>query len=238
MMKIIVFGATGNVGRRVLAEGLSRGYEMTAFVRDPQKLREQQGEQAAAGVRIVADDLMNAESVRDALAGQDAAILAAGNAGQGEEFVRIVDRIVSCCEEQPQFSGRVWVMGGAGLLEIPHTSIIGNDLPGLPPAFKIHNRNWERLERTRLDWTFMCPGTMFEADEREKAGRLNASTEVLPIPFPESVKEMTLEELAGLIFSRFPEIDVAYEDVARYMLDHLELSGTLKGKRVGLAYKP
>lgn len=234
-MKIIVFGATGNVGRKVLAEGISRGYEMTAFVRNPQKLREQQGEQAV-GVRIVSGDMLDAESVREALAGQDAAILAAGNAGQGEEFVRIVDHLVSRCEEQPRFSGRVWVMGGAGLLEIPHTGIMGNDLPGLPPEYRNHNRNLDRLRRSRLDWTFMCPGTMFEAAEREVAGRLNVSTEAMPIPFPETVREMSHEELAGLIFARFQEIDVAYEDVARYMLDHLEPAGPLSGKRVGLAY--
>ncbi|MBB6733676.1 NAD(P)-dependent oxidoreductase [Cohnella zeiphila] len=234
-MKIIVFGATGNVGRKVLAEGISRGYEMTAFVRNPQKLREQQGE-PAVGVRIVSGDMLDAESVREALAGQDAAILGAGNAGQGEEFVRIVDHLVSRCEEQPRFSGRVWVMGGAGLLEIPHTGIMGNDLPGLPPEYRNHNRNLDRLRRSRLDWTFMCPGTMFEAAEREVAGRLNVSTEEMPIPFPETVREMSHEELAGLIFARFQEIDVAYEDVTRYMLDHLEPAGPLSGKRVGLAY--
>ncbi|MEP6814850.1 MAG: NAD(P)H-binding protein [Marmoricola sp.] len=34
-MRILVFGAAGNVGRRVVAEALSRGHEVTAVVRDP-----------------------------------------------------------------------------------------------------------------------------------------------------------------------------------------------------------
>ena len=34
-MKIVLFGATGNVGRRVAAEALSRGHEVVGVVRDP-----------------------------------------------------------------------------------------------------------------------------------------------------------------------------------------------------------
>src|SRR4051812_3219964 len=34
-MKIVLFGATGNVGRRVAAEALSRGHDVVGVVRDP-----------------------------------------------------------------------------------------------------------------------------------------------------------------------------------------------------------
>jgi hypothetical protein len=34
-MKIVVFGATGNVGRRIVAEALRRGHEVVGVVRDP-----------------------------------------------------------------------------------------------------------------------------------------------------------------------------------------------------------
>lgn len=52
-MKIIVFGATGNTGKRVLAQGVRMGHEMTAFVRDPEKLYEQQGGQSAERVKMI-----------------------------------------------------------------------------------------------------------------------------------------------------------------------------------------
>ena len=35
-MKIIVFGATGNVGQRIVAEALRRGHEVVGVVRDPE----------------------------------------------------------------------------------------------------------------------------------------------------------------------------------------------------------
>ncbi|SFB52011.1 hypothetical protein SAMN05216312_111134 [Cohnella sp. OV330] len=236
-MRIIVFGATGNTGKRVLAQGVRMGHRMTAFVRNPEKLHEQQDGRIAQQVNVIVQDMMDPGSVFAALAHQDVAVLAAGHAGQGEDFVRIVDSIVSQCERQPQFSGRVWMMGGAGLLGIPHTDRIGNDLPGFPPAFQYHNRNLDRLRRTGLDWSVMCPGTMVDSMADSAQVRLHVATEVLPLPFSETIRELSEVELAGHLFSRLQELDVAYEDVANCMLNHLELAGPYKGKRVGLAYR-
>ncbi|OZB92342.1 NAD(P)-dependent oxidoreductase [Paenibacillus sp. XY044] len=236
-MKIIVFGATGNTGKRVLAQGIKMGHEMTAFVRNSEKLYDQLGEHSAKHVKVIVDDMMDPVSVREALANQDAAIIAAGHAGQGEEFVRIVDNIISQCELEPSFNGRVWVMGGAGLLNIPYTDHIGNNLPGFPPEYKNHNRNFERLQRTGLDWTMMCPGTMMDSREQPDSAHLHVTTEILPVPMPETIKELSEAEIAGHLFGRFQELNVAYDDVVTCMLEHLELEGAFKRKRVGLAYQ-
>ncbi|MGP0584823.1 NAD(P)-dependent oxidoreductase [Paenibacillus timonensis] len=236
-MKIVVFGATGNTGKRVLAQGLKMGYEMTAFVRNAEKLYEQLGEISSQQVKVIADDIMDPAIVREALTHQDAAIVAAGHAGQGEEFVRMMDNIISQCELQPTFSGRVWIMGGAGLLDIPYTDLIGNNLPGFPPEYKNHNRNFDRLQQTKLDWSIMCPGTMMDSTDHLNPVHLHITTETLPIPIPETIKELSEAEIAGHLFSRLQELAVAYDDVAKCMLDHLELSGVFKSKRVGLAYQ-
>lgn len=236
-MRIIVFGATGNTGKRVLAQGINRGYEMTAFVRNSEKLYDQLGEPSAKLVKVIEANMMDPVSVGGALAHQDAAILAAGHAGQGEEFVRIIDNLITQCEFQPSFAGRVWVMGGAGLLDIPHTALIGNHLPGFPPEYRNHNRNWERLQQTRLDWSMMCPGTMVDSREQPNPVHLHATTETLPLPIPETIKEYAEADIAGYLFSRLHELDVTYDDVAACMLDHLELGGAFQRKRVGLAYQ-
>jgi len=235
-MNIIVFGATGNVGRRVLTSAVSMGHDVTAFVRNPEKLIQQQGERIAGQVKIVTQNIMDPASVYQALSNQDAAIIAAGSVADGEEFTQIVDNIVTQCEDHPRFSGRVWVMGGAGLLEVPHTQILGNDLPGFPPIFSYHTVNWNRLRRTSLDWSFMCPGTMVNGAEFARPGNLHVTADVLPIPFPESVKDMSMVDLSGMMFSRLHELDAAYEDVVDVMLRHLEPSGPFQGRRVGVAY--
>ncbi|MZQ81190.1 NAD(P)H-binding protein [Paenibacillus sp. 5J-6] len=237
-MKIIVFGATGNTGRRVLAHGIQMGHEMTAFVRNSEKLYDQLDELSTKLVKVIVADIMDPVSVGEALAHQDAAILAAGHAGQGEEFVRIVDNIISQCEFQPSFSGRVWIMGGAGLLDIPYTDLIGNNLPGFPSEYRNHNRNLARLQQTQLDWSIMCPGTMIDSREHpDRVHHLHLTTETLPIPIPETIKEYSAAEIAGYLFSRLQELNVAYDDVAIFMLEHIELGGAFTRKRVGLTYQ-
>ncbi|GMK41416.1 hypothetical protein PCCS19_44720 [Paenibacillus sp. CCS19] len=235
-MKIIIFGATGNTGKRLLAHGITMGYEMTAFVRNSEKLYGQLGDLSAKHVKVIVESMMDPISVREALAHQDAAIIAAGHAGQGEEFVHIVDNIISQCESQPSFSGRVWIMGGAGLLHIPYTNFIGNNLPGFPPEFRNHNRNFERLRQTRLDWSIMCPGTMIESRENPEQVHLHVTTETLPIQMSETIKEYSEAELAGHLYSRLHELNVTYDDVAKCMLNHINLGGAFHRKRVGLAY--
>jgi putative NADH-flavin reductase len=37
-VRVLVLGATGATGRQIVAQALSRGHELTAFVRDPGKL--------------------------------------------------------------------------------------------------------------------------------------------------------------------------------------------------------
>jgi DNA repair protein RAD50 len=66
---------------------------------------------------------------------------------------------------------------------------------------------------------------------------LYVSTDILAVPVPETIKDFSEAEIAGHLFSRLKELDVPYEDVANCMLNHLELAGPFKGKRVGLAYQ-
>ena len=66
-MKIIVFGATGGVGRHVVNQALQAGYEVTAFVRDLTKLQIENDH-----LHVVRGDATNAEEVSAAIVGHDA----------------------------------------------------------------------------------------------------------------------------------------------------------------------
>lgn len=69
-MKVLVLGAGGKTGQRVVAEALGAGHEVTAFVREPAEFDD--------GVKLVVGDAMTAADVDGALAGQDAVIDAIG----------------------------------------------------------------------------------------------------------------------------------------------------------------
>jgi putative NADH-flavin reductase len=68
-MKITVFGATGRTGCQILAEGLRRGHQMSAFTRRPQALGDP--ETLAA---VVQGDARDPRAVRKAIGGTDAVI--------------------------------------------------------------------------------------------------------------------------------------------------------------------
>lgn len=67
-MKIAVIGATGFVGPALVAEGLSRGYEITAIARNTDKVEK------SAGVTAVAADVYDVDALASALSGHDAVI--------------------------------------------------------------------------------------------------------------------------------------------------------------------
>lgn len=72
-MKIVVFGATGRIGRKLVSGGIARGHEVTAAARHPESMRARD-----RVPRIVACDLLDAAQVDAAVADQDAVIVTVG----------------------------------------------------------------------------------------------------------------------------------------------------------------
>lgn len=72
-MKLLVFGATGGTGGRLVQQALQQGHVVTAFARDPSKMP-----LVHDNLRVVRGDILDAESVEIAVAGQDAVLSALG----------------------------------------------------------------------------------------------------------------------------------------------------------------
>ena len=56
-MKLLILGATGNMGQRLLAQGLARGHAITAFVRNRAKLQQQLGTAVPPGLAVFEGDV-------------------------------------------------------------------------------------------------------------------------------------------------------------------------------------
>jgi putative NADH-flavin reductase len=97
-MKIVIFGASGLTGHQLLEQGLRQGFEITAFVRDPSKLRIKH-----KNLNYVVGDVGNKDQVMDAVKGQDAALSALGaSTPLKRNFILIegIRNIVSSMEQQ------------------------------------------------------------------------------------------------------------------------------------------
>jgi uncharacterized protein YbjT (DUF2867 family) len=82
MTKVLVTGATGNVGSRVVRELHARGASVRAFVRDPDKATAMLGD----GVELASGDFSDAASVGRALEGVDGVFLACANDPRQVEY--------------------------------------------------------------------------------------------------------------------------------------------------------
>jgi putative NADH-flavin reductase len=69
-LKIVVYGGSGNIGSRIVAEAAARGHEVTVVDRDPK------ADRAPRGVKLVRGDALDAKDVSRNIAGQDAVVSA------------------------------------------------------------------------------------------------------------------------------------------------------------------
>ncbi|WP_228989832.1 NAD(P)-dependent oxidoreductase [Streptomyces sp. DH8] len=97
-MHLTVFGSTGGVGREIVGQALAAGHEVTAVVRDPDRLPEPLDRRALHGV-VRLDDT---PAVRAAVAGRDAVLSGLGSRGRKANGVaeRLTERIVAAMEAE------------------------------------------------------------------------------------------------------------------------------------------
>lgn len=109
-MKIIVFGATGGIGRLLVAGALEQDHAVTAFVRPGHSL------QPHDSLRILEGDIFDPQSVGDAIDGHRAVFCALGAHTLKKEHV--LSRAIPLIMNGMHFHGvdRIVTVGAAGAL--------------------------------------------------------------------------------------------------------------------------
>jgi uncharacterized protein len=216
-MKLVVFGATGNVGQQVVAEALRRGHEVLGVVRDPQAVRSPDPR-----VKLVPGDATKPESIAAVARGADAVVSAISprpNA-RGLQAPALADNARALIAGLPRAAvKRVLFVGGAGSLEVaPGQQLL--DQQGFPEMYKPEALDgraalevW-RSEGGDLEWTFLSPAV--EIAPGERTGRYRTTL------------DQVLADSAGKSF-------ITFEDYAVAVLDELEKPQHI-GRRFGVAY--
>jgi putative NADH-flavin reductase len=162
-MKIVLFGANGNIGQRIAAEALSRGHEVTAALRDPSKLSLKH-----KNLKTVTADVSKAESVAAAARGHDLAISAVGpGKGPAQMLVDVAKTLLAGLAQAGV--KRLIVVGGAGSLEVaPGKQLV--DQPDFPEIYKpqalAHRDALAIFRKADLDWTYVSPAAFIGPGER------------------------------------------------------------------------
>lgn len=108
-MKILVTGATGYIGGRLIPELLEKGYDVSVFVRDPRRL---QGRKWAQQVKIVQGDLENVEDIERALENIDTAYFLVHAMYEGDDYAEKEKKFAENFAKSSRHLKKVIYLGG------------------------------------------------------------------------------------------------------------------------------
>jgi len=165
-MRVIVFGATGGTGREIVKQALERGHDVTAFVRNPAKLR-----LAHERLNVTRGDVMDATGVASVMPGHDAALCALGHRrylgpsrvlSQGTQ--NIVDAMKMHFVRRLVCETALGVGDSAGRLGLYYTLFV---IPVILPFYWYDKGRQERAVRgSSLDWVIVRPGQLTNGRKR------------------------------------------------------------------------
>lgn len=164
-MKIIVFGATGTVGRHIVDRALLQGHEVTAFARKAAAVT-----LSHPRLSVIEGDVMLAGDVLCAVAGQDAVIVALGAGRNGTVRSVGTKHVVDAMKRQ-----------GVQRLIVQSTLGASDSRPALNffwkrimfglllrPAYADHQRQEEIVTASGLEWTLVRPSAFTDGPATNK----------------------------------------------------------------------
>lgn len=166
-MKVTLFGASGMIGSRILAELVRRGHTVTAVARHPEKI-------VAAGATAEQGDITDQASVAAAAKGADAVVSAYAPPQANPELVLAATHALLAGLKAAGVK-RLIVVGGAGSLEVaPGLQLV--DAPNFPEAWKpialAHRDVVPVLEASDAEWSYQSPAAFIQPGERTGKARV------------------------------------------------------------------
>ncbi len=212
-MDVVVFGATGNIGRAIVAELVAREHRVTGVTRSGRS-----ADEPPRGVELLSGDVTDAASVSQAVQGRDAVVSAIGpvfGSGEPQPFLAAAHGLVKGLRLARV--SRLLVVGGAGSLEVA-PGVQAVDAPGFREAYRPNAlAQREALEFYRtvddLDWTYVSPAA--EIGPRPHRGDYQLGHHLM-------------------LFSEDGSSHIGYADYADGVVDCLE-QGTHLRERITLA---
>lgn len=170
-MKILLIGASGMVGSRILGEALSRGHAVLAAVRDTTRL------EPAKGVEAIALDVNDAAAVAAQAAKVDVVISAVSPRNSGdavEDARRFTEALI---QVQRQTHKRLLMVGGGSTLQMPNgQSVLELTPAGILPEATGMRQAYAMMVEADIDFAVLAPSGMIAPGERTGAFRIGGRT--------------------------------------------------------------
>jgi len=158
-MKLLVLGASGMIGTRIVAEAVARGHQVTGTARNPEKI--------ADGVSKVALDMVKPDGLAALADAADAVIVTISPRSSGDAFADM-EQIAAAIEDQIAPTGKpILHVGGAGTLNLPDGSPLADVLPdAYRSEAQAMRKTYEQLSQKGMDYTFIAPASLIAPGDR------------------------------------------------------------------------
>lgn len=186
-MHVVLYGATGKSGSRILQELVLRGHHVTAVARDISRL--------PATISTKQDDLCDVDAIASIIQGADAVVSAyAPPLDDTDALLGVTERQIAAVKKVGNI--RLVVVGGAGSLEVaPGVSLLASGHLPAPwaPIATSHEKALKLLQASDIHWTYFSPAAFFGPGER--TGKFRLGTNEL-IADDQGVSRISMEDYA------------------------------------------
>ncbi len=155
-MNLSIFGATGMVGKQLVQQALFNNHHVKAFGRNVYTTDLPENKD----LELVQGALFDGSEVYNAIKGCDAVLSAIGGGFDGSDKTRTLGMKNIIAQMKKAGVKRIIAIGGMGVLNATEDKLIldSEDYPQeYVPVGKEHQKAWEYLKESELDWTFVCP---------------------------------------------------------------------------------
>ncbi|MBQ9253309.1 MAG: NAD(P)H-binding protein [Bacteroidales bacterium] len=162
---VLMIGATGFVGSAILQELVSRGHNVTALVRNPEKVQEN------ANIKVVKGDVADIDALIELAKGKDAIISAYNPGWTNPNIATLIEENYPKILLATKKSGvkRLLIVGGAGTLFCgPNLRVVDSGaipqeiMGGVRPLGDFYLNTL--MNDKEIDWIFFSPAGSFDND--------------------------------------------------------------------------
>ncbi len=176
-MNLVIFGASGRTGRRLIEQALEQGHSVTAFARTPGKIQARHER-----LHILQGDIHDPQAVEQAVAGQDVVLCALGR-NRGEPTGLLAEGTRNILQAMEKHAvRRIICVSAAGFMGERAGFLIGKILfwyfgRYLTKLFETMKLQYQELEKSSLEWIAVRPILL---DEGPRKGKYRLALEGIP----------------------------------------------------------
>lgn len=267
-MHVLVIGASGKLGSRLLPALLAHDHTVTAFVRDPSKLTDLLPPSLLSAITVVSGDAEDIPTIKAALLDNkcDALICTAGSpskpdgSGPPSRQGHISASVATAAKQVGEQTGKAirgWWVTGVVLLDVPggdakKGEIFHDHIPNYRPEHRLTISTLESIPINLLQWSALCPAAMTQVNENPTYPAKVGNEIVFGATYPPYLKMGEAPELAGPFKAMMPDTQMgkeiaqlvrvhtaSMEDIADRLAEELQKPDEeFVGKRVGLKNVP